>query len=259
VLVTGDRRAATLQAIMDLNRTHDGPPVRPARIQAAEAVWRVPRPLEFYVDFETVSDLEDDFTHIPEKGGQPLIFMIGCGHLEDGQWRWACLIADQPTPACEGEIIDRWTQHMQEIRQQLDPGGGAPLVFHWSPAEQSTFQTAFNSACERHPEMAWAPPAWFDLLKEVVREEPVVVRGALSFGLKEIATALHGLGLIETQWDSGPADGLGAMVGAWSCAGEAQEKGGHLQDTALMVQIAQYNQVDCKAMMEILQYLRRNH
>ena len=102
-------------------------------------------------------------------------------------------------------------------------------------------------------------PRWFDFLKQVVREEPVVIRGAMGFGLKAIATALRGLGCIETKWGAGPADGLGAMVGAWSCAREAEQRGCSLRETELMGQIAQYNEVDCKVMMEIVHYLRRHH
>ena len=66
-----------------------------------------------------------------------------------------------------------------------------------------------------------------------MREEPVVVRGAFGFGLKAIAKAMHGHGLIDTLWDDGPADGLGAMVGAWWC----QDQGVPLTDLELMSEI----------------------
>ena len=54
---------------------------------------------------------------------------------------------------------------------------------------------------------------WFDFLTRVVREEPVVVRGAMGFGLKDVAQAMFNLGLIDTNWEQGPGHGLGAMVG----------------------------------------------
>ena len=72
---------------------------------------------------------------------------------------------------------------------------GPPNVFHWSHAEASTLETAFNSAVNRHPEKTWASPHWYDLLNRVVKKEPVVVRGALNFGLKSVARALHSHGL----------------------------------------------------------------
>ena len=213
--------------------------------------------MEFYVDFETVSDLDDDFSKIPERDGQPLIFMIGCGYVANGHWRWECFTADSLTEACEAQVIDGWLEHMELIRKRVDPQGALPLVYHWSNAEQSTFETAFNSACERHSDKGWEAPRWFDLLGEVVRAEPIVVRGSMGFGLKSVAKAMHSHGLIETEWGAGPTDGLGAMVGAWSCAKESAERRCSLRDTELMQQIARYNEVDCRVMMDIVKYIRR--
>ena len=255
---TGDI-AATLGAILDINRTDDGPPVRPTRVHAGEEEWRTPGPVEFYVDFETVSDLADDFSHIPERGGQPLIFMIGCGHLEDGEWQFASFVADRIAEEPEVEIIDAWLAHMSAVRTRVNSGDPAPLVIHWSPAEAITLEDAYNSAIERHPEKVWSSPRWFDFLGRVVREEPVVIRGALAFGLKPIARALHSHGFIETLWGDGPTDGLGAMVGAWRCEEQVREQGGRLQDVGLMTEIARYNEVDCRVMMELVRYLRENH
>ena len=96
-------------------------------------------------------------------------------------------------------------------------------------------------------------------MKEVVKEEPVVVRGALAFGLKSIAQAMQGHGHIQTKWESGPVDGLGAMVGAFWCADEAAKKDVSLAQIDMMQGIQRYNEVDCKVMMEIVQYLRQNH
>ena len=128
-------------------------------------------------------------------------------------------------------------------------------VIHWSPAEVSNFATAYNSAQERHAREDWPSPRWFDFLGEVMREEPVVVRGALGFGLKAIAKAMHGHGLIETLWGDGPTDGRGAMVGAWWC----QAQGVPLLELDLMREIVAYNEVDCRVMMEAIRHLRREH
>ena len=249
-----------LEAVLDVNRT-EGPVVRPERIPAAEDVWR-PRPrLEFFVDFETVNDINDDFSGFPERGGQTLIFMIGCGHMEDGEWRFSCFIADRLTAKAEATAIDTWIEHMRSVRRRLGVTE-TPRAFHWAHAEQSTLEKAYNSACDRHPGKSWADSAdfaWFDLLKNVVKAQPVVVRGAFGFGLKEIARTLHGHGLIETSWEDSPVDGLGAMVGAWHCDREAAAQEVRLTDTELMQEIQRYNEVDCRVMQEILDYLRENH
>ena len=257
--VTGAKRAPVLDALIEINRSTDGPAVRPAHIAAAEAEWRATPPLEFYVDFETVSDLADDFSRMPERGGQLLIFMIGCGHIEAGAWRFRCFVAEALTEDAEARAIDDWFAHMAAVRVRLTPGGEEPRVIHWSPAEVRNFETAYNSAAVRHPERTWASPRWFDFLRRVMHEEPVVVRGAMAFGLKAVAKALHGHGYIDTLWPDGPADGLGAMVGAWSSYAAAREAGTPVVEADLMRQIIQYNEVDCRVMWEALRSLRAHH
>lgn len=258
--IKGDKTAPRLQKLLDVNRT-DGPVVRPPWIDAARSEWIDVPPLEFYVDFETVSDLDDDFSAIPAKGGQPLVFMVGCGHIEAGEWSFECFTADELTEAAEAVVIEDWLDHMAAVRNRLAPGS-QPRVFHWSPAETSSLKSAYNAAVKRHGHrgQGWAAPRWFDFLAQVVRKEPVVVRGAHGFGLKAIANALHAEELIDTKWTTGPTDGQGAMVGAWWCQRELFEgRASKLMDVDLMQEIGAYNEVDCQAMMEIIRYLREHH
>jgi hypothetical protein len=70
---------------------------------------------------------------------------------------------------------------------------------------------------------------------------------------------MHAHGYINTLWDDGPADGLGAMVGAWWCADEATKRSVPLIDIDLMQEIIRYNEVDSRVMMEIVRYFRQNH
>lgn len=258
--ITGQKRQPTLQDILSINQSAQGPSVAPPTITAAAQMWRVEPPLEFYVDFETVNDLDDDFSLIPKRGGLPMIFMIGCGHVENKDWKFQCFTADSLKEDYEATIIDKWLAHMKAVRDRV-ASGTQPLVIHWSQAETSSLVTAYNSAAQRHTqrEKDWTTPLWFDFWKEVIKEEPVVVRGALSFGLKAITQAMRNLGFIETKWESGPVDGLGAMVGALWCADQASKTGVSLSQIDLMKGIQEYNEVDCKVMMEIVRYLRLNH
>ena len=89
-----------------------------------------------------------------------------------------------------------------------------------------------------------------------MRAVPVTVRGAFGFGLKPLAKAMHGLGFIETTWGDGPADGMGAMVGAWWCDAEAARTGVPMPELPLMIDIGRYNEVDCRAMAELVTWLR---
>ena len=257
--VSGPTTEPTLQQILEVN-TGDGPVVLPLRIEKTRDQWHTTPAGEFFVDFEFCSDLNDDFSELPEKGGQPLIFMIGCGHVENGRWRFRSFTTNSLTEEEEIRIIREWVDHMRTTQEQLDPEDRQPRIFHWSHAEVTQLERAYNSARTRHGERAdWPELGWYDFQMRVMRGEPVTVRGALGFGLKAVAKAMYSNGLIETDWADSLVDGLGAMVGTWRCNAEAQEKGISMMELPLMREITAYNEVDCRVMMEIIRYLRINH
>ena len=82
-----DKWADQHDAVLAVNRP-GAPVVLPERITGVPTTWRTSAPLELYVDFETVSNLDDDFSALPAVGGQALIFQIGCGRWEAGEWRF---------------------------------------------------------------------------------------------------------------------------------------------------------------------------
>ena len=230
-----------------------GPAVRPARIKAGEEVWRAPAPLEFFVDFEFVHDLDDDFRNFPKAGGQAMIFIIGCGHVEDGAWQFRCFVADRLDAPSEARIVEAWLDHLDELSRRF--GVDDPGIFHWADAERIWYE----SARRRHPAEKWRDLNLFDLYRRVFTAEPVTLRGAYDLGLKSVAKALRTHGLIETSWGDSKVDGKGAMVGAWRCDAEAGRNGIRLADTELMAEIQEYNEVDCRVMQEVLDYLRDHH
>lgn len=254
--ITDAEGARLCDAVLAANRT-PWPTLLPPRITRATA-WRDPAPMEFFVDFETVSNMGDDFSALPAVGGQPLIFQVGCGWVEGETWRFEQWTADHLTEADEASVIDRWMLTMHHHVGARGLTWDRVRLCHWSPAEQSFLATAYNAARARHPERNWPDLPWFDLLVELARLEPVTVTGAFNFGLKSIAKGMHAAGMIETTWTDGPTDGLGAMIGAWWCDAEATRSGATLPEIELMQEIGRYNEVDCHSMAEILGWLRRN-
>jgi hypothetical protein len=254
--LSNEREAAIVDAVLAVNRP-GGETVRPERMVTATQVWRERAPIEVFVDFEFVPDLNDDFAAFPRKGGQSLIFQIGCGTYRGGEWLFEQFTVDELSLAAEARMIDAWLAHLRTIASGAGTDVGAARLVHWSPAETSNFERAYDNARTRHPDRDWPTLTWFDLLHEVVQAEPLVVRGAFSFSLKPVARSLHALGHIQTQWGDGLADGAGAMAGAWNAEIEAKRKGVALGATDVMGEIARYNEVDCRVMAEILDYLRR--
>jgi hypothetical protein len=257
--IGGEAHPARFDAMLGVNR-ETGPALRPARIAADEGRWREQAPVEVYVDFETVNDLNDDFSSFPRKGGQSLIFQIGCGTYREARWEFAQFTARSLTPAAEADMIDAWLAHVAGLARRAGLDGAADArVFHWSAAETVFMEGAYNSARARHPERGWPLLAWYDLLERIVHAQPVVVRGARSFGLKAVARAMKEHGLIETEWGEGLADGTGAMAGAWAAADIAATDGAELAKVDLMVEVSRYNEIDCRVMAEVLDHFRREH
>lgn len=250
------REAAFVDAVLAVNRD-GGPLLRPERLR--DGTWRTRAPAEAYVDFEFLQDLADDFTAFPRKGGQPIIFQIGCGTYRDAAWRFRQFTVDDLTLEAEARMIDDWLAYLSTVATDAAAELGDVRLIHWSPAEQSNFERAYDNARSRHPEREWPALPWYDLLRDVVQAEPVVVRGSFSFSLKSIARAMRAQGMIATDWGDGLADGAGAMAGAWNAAVEAKRRGVALGDTDTMREIARYNEVDCRVMAEILDHLRTSH
>jgi hypothetical protein len=256
--ITSPAFAARVDAVLAANRV-SSPTVVPQRIQI-DPIWRGTTPLEFHVDFETVTNLDDDFTTLPLLGGQALLVQIGCGHVAgDGGWIFAQWTVDALTVAEERRIIMSWINHMGVIRATAGVRLDQTRICHWSAAEPVNLETAYNAARERHQHADWPTPLpWFDVLDRVIRAEPVAVTGAFNFGLKSIAKAMHSAGLISTTWADGPTDGLGAMVATWFAAREALAQNTPLSRHPLMMEVARYNEIDCRVMSEIIFWLRNN-
>jgi len=257
--IGGETRGPVIDAILAANR-EPGAPVRPARIAADGGRWRDRRPAEVYVDFETVNDLNDDLSRFPDRGGESLIFQIGCGRYERGEWSFAQFTTRLLTAAAEGDMIDGWLAHLASLARAAGLAGpGEVRLFHWSAAETVFMDAHYRSARARHPEREWPVLDWYDLLSKVVRAEPVVVKGSRKFGLKSVAKAMHTHGLVATGWGDGLADGTGAMVGAWSADGVARRTAAAMADMPLMAEVSLYNEIDCRVMAEVLDHLRREH
>ncbi len=250
-----------------------------------EHEWRAPYALEFFVDFENTQNLDDDFSALPAVGGNPCIFQVGClvkvrgrtptadeiaaarasgadpgerlvrgDDASFAQWTAARL-----APSAERAVLDAWLTFMGAWRTSLGLEWDEARIVHWSPAEPNLLTNSHNSALDRHPN--WRLPAdlgWFDALDRLVHRVPLGVAGAWGFGLKQIAKGMHRAGLIATVWGDGPADGLGAMAAAYEAERRAAADKKRLADYDFIRAGAEYNEVDCRAMAEIVAWLRAN-
>ena len=134
--------AAKCDAVLAVNRPAT-PPVLPERLTAAHPAWRKPARLETYVDFETVSNINDDFSRLPRVGGQALIFQIGCGHWEDdGRWAFRQWTVERLREPDEVAAISSWVEYLEGLRHERGLEWDDVRIVHWAPAETASLTRA---------------------------------------------------------------------------------------------------------------------
>lgn len=251
------KRGETLQQILDCNRLNKMVLPKKLRKKDKKSIQKF-LPVEFFVDFETVNDVNDNFDHIrdykPIKGKEikfdeynGIIYMIGLGwSYGKGDWQYECYLVNDLTYEEEERIITEWFNKMIELRGDHE----MTRVYHWTHAEISWLNRVLNRATD----LEECHIQWYDL-HELFTKIPITLYGVFDFKLKAVAKGLHRMGLIKTDWNSATVDGMGAMMMAWYCYQNADEDTdvGKLPE---MIDVIKYNEVDCKVLWEIINWLR---
>jgi hypothetical protein len=96
---------------------------------------------------------------------------------------------------------------------------------------------------------------------KLFKDEPIVIKGCLGFGLKEVTRGMNVLGLIDIQWDENSTccDGAAAMLGAYEAHRKASSRGISMKEMSHIREIVKYNEIDCQVLQKILEYLRTHH
>ena len=244
-----------IDKILNINRQNQIfiSPNRKKDIKDNRFNWKRKFPTDFFIDFETTSEHLSNLTEInlnDSRLNSQIIFMIGVGYEYEEKFHYKCFRMNQLTMSEEKRILIEFKEFIDTLKIEFDSKEKYNTrLFHWSNAEPSMLENAFD----RHPsiEKMWGEHIeWVDMC-DIFINEPIVVKGALSFKLKEIANAMFTNGLIFTNWsDSNISDGLNAMMSAMRYY-NSEEK-----DENIMENITKYNKVDCKVLWEILNLLR---
>jgi len=230
-----------LDTILMANRSTGDKDLLPSLLRSNIGQWQAPARFEIFVSVQGVEDQADDFSRVPERGGTAMLFMITWGFLDrDGHWQTRQLIARDLSPSAEAKMIAAWQTELNQLAEMRGIGLRDIRLFHWGTHEALL------------PDLNWFP-----ILRNLIHEEPIAVRGAFGFGLAEMARALHALGLIESALPDQPRDPLAAMAGAWSAAKEATSRQIPLEQAEPIQVIGKFTFQACRTMMEILVVLRQ--
>jgi predicted RecB family nuclease len=256
------KRSHIINKILEINKQNQIKiyPNKLENIRDNRFNWQKKFKSDFYIDFETIStsfDENDDMDIFNSKNDlNQIIFMIGVGYQQDDEFKYEVFKMNELNSDEEKRILIDFKKFIDEKAVELDKKEKYNTrLFHWSHAEQTMLEKAF----ERHPSLLkmWENHIeWVDLC-DIFTSEPIVVKGALCFKLKEIGNALYSSGLIDTYWDSSElSDGLSAM--AYGIKYYKKENK-NTQDEETFNQIIKYNKVDCKVLWDIVKMLRNLH
>jgi hypothetical protein len=216
----------------------------------------------------------------------------GFGHRV---WKYKHFVAEALNFSAERKMLNEFHSHVADLvhqdlqkRKQIEPGFWGSLkkrvkglfgmfergevsydvventkfkinIYHWGHIEPKTYERA----CMRHPRQ----PFNDDIIKEnwvdfynIMKAEPIVVKGSLSFGLKTIVKNMNQNGLIDLRWDEdGCSNGMQAMADAVRIYRQCYNTGEDVLSHEKMNSIIAYNEIDCKAVFAIVDYLRTFH
>ena len=232
-----NKRGIIIDNILNVNRDSDKI-IYPLQIKYNENNWKQynNNTMEFYIDYETTN-----------YENRTYIFMIGVGYIDNG-WKFKNFtmpLLDDETQ--ELVLKDFWIFINNLL---LKCNKTEPRFIHWTKAEPSNYN--------KYIDKFKLPNMNFIDLYDVFVKEPITIKGALNFSLKEISKAMYNLKLIQTTWqtDISCMNGLDTLY--WSLI--LYKTGRRIRKTnKYLNDIIKYNEIDCKVLYEIITYLRNNH
>jgi len=192
--------------------------------------------MNFYVDFEFINGNDLTFDHITRTH----LYMIGVGHRNDkNSWEYRVFMPKDLTEREEKTNIYNWLQYLKNVAKDREY-----QLVHWSHAEPVLFNKLKEMLKIR------VQLKWVDLMV-IVKEMKIVFKGMYNFSLKSVARSMKEAGLIETVWNDDIVDGLGANLVVIRGIRDGME----LERMEGMEMVVRYNEVDCKVLYEIVNYL----
>ena len=117
--------------------------------------------------------------------------------IEDGKIvnsSFKCFILEDFSRKEEKRIINEWLNYMDTLSIKYSIHN--PKIYHWSKAEP----TFYKQAILRNKQIFdWKKLNFIDIL-DVFKNEPISIKGVLSYGLKDVSKGLYKLGFIKTIW-----------------------------------------------------------
>lgn len=257
--INTDHTATIVDRIIGINQEDCSKVIKPGSIGYNFNDWKSPNKIEFYIDFETSGNsiiAGDDILHAEYDN---VLSVVGVGYSKNGKWYYQRFVARILADEEEERLASNMYDYIQSICSKNRVRMSTVKCIHWSQAEPSIWRNILD----KYPKVqaAWQRDSWvwLDLL-EVFKKAKIVIKGCMSYKLKDVAAAMHDHGMISSFWNQEATckDGRNAMVAAITCSNWAIENDTPMEHHPWMKDVIDYNEIDVKVLWEIIRYLRRN-
>ena len=204
----------------------------------------IPKKRIFYVDFEYINSFhfKRDFSCADTNH----LYLIGVLYEQDGNWLYKAFVPKQID--CEPHCSSYEVQNIRDWIDFMESFGTPYCVMNWSTAEQSmlaSLSKQYNFELDTDIE-------WIDLLKLFKTTINFVCDGMKTYSLKDVAKSMYNLGHIKTSWNDNVMNGLEAnilLIPNFIKGDYVLEQCDELSD------IIDYNEIDCRVMMELFEFV----
>jgi len=204
--------------------------------------------MEFYIDFEAVGNMYDDFSKFPEPSNYAQIFLIGAVIVDNVKGEtYACsYLVNKLSKEAEKEMV---LDMFKDFHKMCEPYNQdyLPLIF-WGNAEKYMLERVLGAdGLQEHK------PILIDMCK-IFRESQIIFPGQFGYGLKQVAKTMHKAGYIQTLWKDGDeiTNGISAMSEGLRHLKDGQSEVGR----KFFKDVIEYNYIDCKVIHEIIAFFR---
>nr|QQV29629.1 hypothetical protein K-LCC10_0374 [Kaumoebavirus] len=204
--------------------------------------WKKKGEVEYYLDFEFLTNVFDDFKKFPNVGGGDYLYLIGVLRVEGEEAEYSSFMMDALGRGHEEKNLLAFLKMYEAEKKK-------PKLFHWGHAEESVFQRLIRVFPTHKKRIQNVIDNLIDFTA-VLRDSPILVRGAYGFGLKEYGTAMAKNGQISASWE-GTLKGDSSLIKA----SDYYAKPSRNED--LRDELIAYNKDDCQITYEIIKYLRK--
>lgn len=236
--------------------------------------WQKKEKYEFFVDFETynydnILDENIDQDYIENLNKQQ-IYMIGVGYYDNTEYKFKCFITKYSSNNNINKLINDKINKKCDIDSYIFCDGELDLIvqfvdfiyyysehqacrlIHWSNAEPIIFN---KKILDYKLEFKYKLP-WYDLL-DIFKDSsnPIIIKECFGFGLKEIVNKLNEYSYIKIKW-SDLDDGLLSSFIARDIYDNNLIKPSTETDSLSMIDIVEYNYIDCRALYELILWMR---